>query len=131
MNLLEWKAEYSVGIQSMDDEHREMIGLINKFYTELGEHRDSDSIEQFLGEVHSAIASHFALEERIMRDSKFGEYLAHKDDHEELLDQIRNMMDGFDEDPEAGFNTLQQSLSSWFSQHFSTFDARLHGKLNH
>ena len=38
---------------------------------------------------------HFALEERIMRDSGYSEYEDHKDDHEELLDEIRDLMDGF------------------------------------
>jgi hemerythrin len=131
MNLLEWKAEYSVGIQSMDDEHREMIGLINKFYTELGGRRDPDAIEQFLGEIHSTIAGHFALEERIMRDSGYGEYLEHKDDHEELLDQIGDMMDAFYADAATGFVVLEERLSAWFGEHFNSFDARLHGKLNH
>ena len=131
MSLLEWKAEYSVGIQSMDDEHRQMIGLINEVYAELGGRRDSDSIEQFLGEVHSAIASHFALEERIMRDSGYSEYLAHKDNHEDLLDQIGDMMDAFHEDAATGFVVLEERLSTWFGEHFKSFDARLHGRLQH
>jgi hemerythrin len=129
MSYLEWKAEYSVGIESMDVEHREMIELINNVYGELEGRRDTDAIEGFLGEVHSAISSHFALEERIMREAGYEEYEAHKNDHEALLDQIHEMMDASFENADTGLEILEGNLSSWFSNHFSTFDARLHGKL--
>jgi len=129
MSLLNWKPEYSIGIDSMDDEHRQMIQLINELHAELQARRDVDSIEQFLGDTHTAIAMHFALEERVMREAGYAEYDAHKEDHEDLLDQIRDMMDIFDQDAEAGFRVLSERLSDWFLNHFGTFDARLHGKL--
>jgi len=129
MKYLEWKAEYSVGVESMDMEHRELIEMINTFYTELHECRDFNSIEQFLGEIHNAIGSHFALEEHFMRESQYVEYAEHKDDHEDLLDEIRDMMDTFDSDAPSGLDVLEERLSNWFGEHFKTFDARLHGKL--
>ena len=69
MAYLEWKPEYSVGSQAIDDEHREMIDLINTLRVELGDAADKESIERFLGDIQSGIAMHFALEERLMRDN--------------------------------------------------------------
>lgn len=129
MTLLQWQSQYSVGIDAMDYEHRQMIDLINELYVELKDRRDSVAIEQFLGDIHSAISMHFALEERIMQDAAYEEYEAHKDDHEDLLDQIRSMMDTFSRNSDEGFVELEQRLSDWFARHFSSFDARMHGKL--
>jgi len=129
MTLLNWKPAYSLAIPSVDLEHREMIALINECYDAMGENADAASIEQFLGEIHSNISAHFALEEQSMRKAEYAEYEAHKDDHEDLLDRIRDMMDHFDADPEAGLEILRDSLSDWFARHFSTFDARLHNQL--
>ena len=129
MSLLQWKPEYSVGIDSMDDEHREMIDLINTTYEELESDPDADQIEKCLGDIFTTISMHFALEERMMLNSNYAEYAAHKEDHEELLDQIRDLMDDFDADTASGAVRLEQSLSDWFTGHFSTFDARLHGQL--
>ena len=126
---MQWKPEYSVGVESMDDEHREMINLINDTYGKLESDPDADQIEQCLGDIFSTISMHFALEERLMRKSNYAEYQAHKDDHEELLDQIRDLMDDFAADTSSGAVKLEQSLSDWFAGHFSTFDARLHGEL--
>lgn len=130
MTLLTWKSEYSVGIEAVDFEHREMIELLNALYDELKDKSDPDAIEQFLGDIHATISAHFALEERVMQRSAYSEFEAHKDDHEELLDQIRDLMDTFILDSESGIALLQERLSDWFSVHFSTFDARLHGKLD-
>lgn len=129
MSLLEWKSEFSVGVESMDFEHRNMIAMINEIYDEMKARRDASSVEQFLGDIHAAISAHFALEERMMKDAGYGEYEAHKDDHEELLDQIRDMMDEFRVDSESGFGILKENLANWFEAHFASFDARLHGQL--
>ncbi len=130
MTLLTWKPEYSVGIESVDFEHREMIDLLNKIHEEMQSSKDADSIEQFLGDIHATISAHFALEERVMQRASYPEYEDHKNDHEELLDQIRDLMDVYSLDPVSGLSVLQQQLSSWFASHFSTFDARLHGQLD-
>jgi hemerythrin len=129
MGMLKWKTEYSVGIASIDDEHREMIELINDAYAKLDGAQDEAAIEYCLEKIYSTISLHFALEERIMRDRNYDEYDDHKEDHEELLDEIRDLMDGFAADPKGGSRLLQARLSGWFGKHFAGFDARLHGKL--
>ncbi len=130
MSLITWKPEFAVGIASVDFEHEQMIRLINEIYDEMKTRRDADSSEQFLGDVHFAISAHFALEERLMRDADYPEYQAHKEDHEELLDQLRDLMDQLVADPDKGFDLLHDKLSDWFENHFATFDARLHGQLD-
>ncbi|HNP35266.1 MAG TPA: hemerythrin family protein [Woeseiaceae bacterium] len=129
MSLLAWKPEYSVGVPSVDDEHRELIDLINVVYDELDGRCDSVSVDEFLGDIHAVISQHFALEEQLMRAAGYDSYAAHKDDHEELLDQIRDLMDVVADAPNRGLEQLRKRLSDWFSGHFSTHDARLHGKL--
>lgn len=129
MTLLKWKPAYSLGIPSVDLEHREMIEMINGVYASLEENADPDRVEAALEDIYAGIALHFALEERHMREAGYQEYEEHKDEHEDLLDQIRDMMDEYADDPLAGREGLQKSLSDWFGNHFATFDARLHHHL--
>ena len=131
MTYLEWKPEYSVGVAAIDKEHREMIELINTTYEKLESNADAEEIERFLGEIYAGIAAHFALEERIMQNAQYREYQAHKEDHEDLLDQIHGMMDELVSDPAQGTRKLKQNLGDWFGRHFATFDARLHRDLPH
>ena len=129
MTLIKWQPSFALGIPSVDHEHRELIGAINTVYDSMVNNADPEIIEACLEDIYADVSAHFALEERHMRDAGYEEYEAHKEQHEDLLDQIRSMMDLFEEDPESGRITLQQELSDWFSIHFATFDARLHHKL--
>jgi hemerythrin len=130
MALLEWKPEYSVGNPAIDHEHEQMIRQINLLYEKLGDPLDTEAVETVLGEIHANISSHFALEERLMREISYIEYEDHKDDHEDLLDQIHELMDSFNSEPESGRKLLKTRMSDWFGRHFSSFDARLHHHLN-
>jgi len=131
MKYLKWDECYSVGVDSVDYEHQNLMDMINMIYAELADQRDIAEIEKTVSDVHAEISAHFALEERLMKNAVYDEYEAHKNDHEELLDQIRNMMDAIASDPEPALDILSEQLSEWFSGHFSTFDARLHSRLGH
>lgn len=129
MALLQWNNAFSVGVPAIDHEHREMIGLINELHASLVNDKSDPTIEEFLGEVHARIAAHFALEEKLMREHRYDEFDAHKADHERLLDDIREIMDAYDADPELDEPAFSRRLDAWFSTHFLTHDARLHRRI--
>jgi hemerythrin len=128
MTLLQWKDRYSVGIAAVDHEHKELIDLINRLYDEWAKGGPRGSVESFFGDLYKGISAHFALEERFMRECGYDQLTAHKNDHERLLDEIRDIMDDF-VDEEQTANALSGRLEAWFSRHFETHDARLHQKL--
>lgn len=129
MSLLQWKPEYSVGIKSVDHEHQELIALINTLHDSLSEPGNEVTVTEFLGEIYAKIAAHFALEEREMRERGYDEFADHKADHENLLDDIREIMDDYELRGAFDDETLAARLGDWFVTHFSTKDARLHKHL--
>ncbi len=130
MALIEWRQEFSVGNAAIDHEHEQMIEQINQLYEQLDHPVDALTIEALLGEIQADISAHFALEELLMREAGYAEYEDHKDDHENLLDQIHDMIFSFSEEPDVGRELLMNQLSDWFGRHFASFDARLHRQLD-
>ena len=103
-----------------------MAELLNQLFAELDYAPDDDAAGDFLGEVLANISAHFALEEKIMRDTDYDEYKLYKAYHEQFLDAIRDIMD----DHHAGQfgdvpDLLGGCLRNWFAEHFQAFDARL------
>ena len=130
MTFITWKAEYSLGIPSADAEHKELIELLNESYEELlRPGTDESAAQDFLGELYAKISAHFALEEKLMRDHRYDGYQEHKADHERLLDEIRDLMDEYEDSKELDAETFARKLDAWFSNHFRTMDARLHHRL--
>ena len=128
MALLQWKDNYSVGIDAVDHEHKELITLINRLHDELTAKGDAPSVGAFFGDLFTGISAHFALEEKFMRERRYDQLAQHKAEHERLLDEIRDIMDDF-EDHRAASAELSARLDAWFSRHFETHDARLHKAL--
>ena len=126
MTLIEWKDEFSVGVAAVDHEHRELIALINALHADIGAGASRDTVIESLGEIYAQISAHFALEEKFMRESGYMAYAEHKEDHEILLDDLRDIMDQVEDDGSYGEARLSSDLGFWFSEHFRTHDARLH-----
>lgn len=126
MSRLQWRDEFSVGIAEVDHEHRELIQLINELQKNLRAGDDADKILESLGEIYAQIAAHFALEEKMMRNTRYPAYAEHKEDHETLMDDLRDIMDGVEDDGVLDEAQLTDDLDRWFSDHFRTHDAKLH-----
>ncbi len=130
MALIEWKEAFKVGVPSVDYEHRCLIDLLNELHAGLQGEADKEAVSRFLGEVHARISAHFALEEKIMRDHRYDLYEDHKADHERLLDEIRDIMEHYENDDYFNYEeVLASHLHGWFTAHFKTRDARLHKML--
>ena len=78
MPIIEWRDDYQVGAPEIDQEHRELIELINEFHRTVASGAEADWVLEHLGEIHARISGHFALEERLMRDEHYPEYRSHK-----------------------------------------------------
>lgn len=129
MSLLQWREEFATGIEDVDYEHREMVDLINQLYISLSDKSSDMGVMDFLGEINARISSHFALEEKIMRERNYDQYQDHKEDHERLLEEIRDIMDDYEDKPHFDESAFASRLSRWFSEHFKTKDARFHKHL--
>lgn len=129
MDLLHWDDRYSVGIAAVDHEHRELIALINRLYEEASAQGSRDAVLGFFGDLFKAISAHFALEERFMRERDYDQVTQHKNDHERLLDEIRDLMEAYEASARFDDGLLADALDAWFARHFETHDARLHKAL--
>jgi hemerythrin-like metal-binding protein len=129
VTLLKWRDEFRIGIAEVDHEHWELIGLINSLHGRLEKPGQGAGVGEFLGEVHAQISAHFALEEKVMRSRRYAEFADHKQDHERLLDEIREIMDAYELHSRYDDGALAAALDTWFGEHFRTRDARLHAAL--
>ena len=126
MTLLLWRDDFRIGIDEVDQEHQELIGLINETHAALGSDRSGERVEAFLGEIFARISAHFALEEKAMQVRRYPDAAAHKADHERLLDDLRDLMDEQADGRALDEADFASRLEAWFGNHFRTFDARLH-----
>jgi hemerythrin-like metal-binding protein len=129
MARLAWRPEYSVGDPAVDHEHQELIDLVNQTADAIEAGEGADRIDRSFGDLLRSVSSHFALEERQMREAAYDRLTEHKADHERLIDALRDIMDRAAVLPERSSERLVATLDAWFADHFRTHDARLHRRL--
>ena len=71
MRLVSWKDEYSVGIDSIDDEHRQLIETINRLHEELDSPDRKRTVPGFFKRLMVEIKTHFVHEEEFMREHDY------------------------------------------------------------
>ena len=64
-----------------------------------------------------------------MREHRYDQAAEHKQAHEALLEQLRDIMEDFEADRTGASRKLAAQLDDWFTIHFKTHDARLHRRL--
>lgn len=125
-SLIEWREQFAIGLPEVDHEHRDLIATINTLHARLGSAAPAGEVVGALGDIHSAIAAHFALEERSMAQLGYPALPAHKADHERLLDEILDILDGVAAAQDYSPGALGVMLADWFGVHFRSHDADLH-----
>lgn len=127
--LIEWREEFETGDPAIDHEHKEMINWINEFLEMEYDPSDTDLALDQLGNIYAWISAHFALEETTMRAQRYAGLASHKDDHEKLLDELRDLMEAIEQSGYSGMeDSIKTRMSDWFVNHFKTQDALWHSR---
>ncbi len=115
---LKWTEEHSIGIESLDFEHRDLFNRINELLKDLASQRDKEEAEEFLGEIHARMEAHFALEEQFMKEKKYPGYADHKREHDKFLDDFVDAMTQFENDPGVPhIDALETEVKRWIVDH--------------
>lgn len=126
MSLIEWSDAFNLGIEDVDSEHRALVALINALHDAMAVGAGRADVVEGISQIHALVAAHFAREEAFMRETRYMAYAEHKEDHEILLDDLRDTIDRVGRDGEYDEAMLSADLQYWFTEHFRTHDARLH-----
>ena len=126
MSLVEWKDEFNLGIEEVDIEHRNLVALINALHEAMLAGASRADIVEGITQIYTLVSTLFDREEAFMRETRYMAYAEHKEDHEVLLDDLREILDQVRSGGRYAEERLSDDLQYWFSEHFRTHDARLH-----
>jgi hemerythrin len=65
MALFDWKEDYSVGVASIDDQHKRLIAWINRLHEAMTAGAAGNVMEQTLADLIDYTVYHFATEEKL------------------------------------------------------------------
>ena len=124
---MEWNEELAVGIQEIDEQHRQIIRLFNEAIGLCYTGADRAAADSALDNLGAYIIEHFCVEERMLRAAGDPGYEDHKKKHDDFVIRFQALRGRFDEEgpsPTVAL-TLTTTLASWLLDHFKTTDRGL------
>ncbi len=87
-DLFVWKPDFSVGIGSIDEQHKQLVSFINTLHDAMRAGSGNAAIEPILAELIEYTKYHFGHEEEIFRATAYGDSATHKLEHDKLTRQV-------------------------------------------
>lgn len=116
MAYLDWNPAFETGIPGIDHEHRRLVDMLNEINESIVNAVDPREVAGVLAEFHALASAHFALEEKIMRDQKFAGLQERQQNHYRLLDEVRDIMDAYEDGSFDSGTSLPETLKQWLAK---------------
>jgi len=130
MALIDWTEKMSVGVAQFDDDHKQVIGLLNGLFEDARAGHAKEAIGGILDELIGYARSHFAAEEKLLRDFRYPKLIEHEKEHQALIVRVLQLR----EDYLAGIDSrlsleLAAFLKGWLVDHILGADRDYGGYL--
>lgn len=123
-NYIDWSDELSVGIEEIDEQHKILVGLLNRLYEAIIKKTDKDEMTVILNELAQYTVIHFAVEESLMRIFDYPQYDDHKKHHQELTKQVVDLQRKFVQGKVSISMEVLHFLRHWLTEHIMGDDKR-------
>ncbi|WP_130470235.1 bacteriohemerythrin [Candidatus Magnetaquicoccus inordinatus] len=125
LQQLQWDASYHVGLAEIDDDHLRLVGLLNGLIAGLNEQASVERIAGLLNELVNYTAWHFRHEERLMQSYRYPEFIAHKRQHTQLIEEATSCQSRWQSEGLPVVQTVVELLKGWLLNHVLIVDKML------
>ena len=125
MKELIWDDSLSVQVQEIDEDHRKLMELFNILNCSVVEGDVSNYIEAVFEELISFTIWHFKHEERLMLKYSYNDRLAHKEEHQELIESAKEMLQNTLKEGKSLSSENIEFLEYWLIGHILGADMEL------
>jgi|TARA_Y100000310_G_scaffold286289_1_gene310321 hemerythrin len=85
MHKIEWSESFSVGVKTLDDQHKTLIAMINALIDASDGEDASDVLSASIASMIEYAATHFDEEERLMLEYDYPDYETQRRQHGEFI----------------------------------------------
>lgn len=122
MAVIGWKEIYATGIVALDNEHRGLIGEINRLYEAIRDKHGEKIVGEILDSLTTYTVEHFDHEEKLMAEYHFSGLEEHRKIHQALIAKVKEFRQRVDGGEEGVAQDLLKFLRSWLLEHILEVD---------
>lgn len=119
--MIQWKDEYAIGMDVIDEQHKRIFDIANRAYTLLKNELVTDkydAIVEIVNELKEYTIYHFQTEEAHMQGIGYRRYFSQKIAHDNFLLKMDEVdLSKVDEDHNEYLLELLEFVTNWLLQH--------------
>jgi hemerythrin len=130
MPVLPWNQGFSVFIKKFDDQHKQLVNLINQLHDAMIVGKGREALGEILQSLAEYTSNHFRDEEMLMKLHGYDGYEDHKKEHNMLIVQVKEKLESFRQGNNIVTHDVMSFLRNWLTQHIMDVDKKYGPFLN-
>ena len=130
MALFAWNEKYSVNIRELDEQHKKLIGMVGRLHDAMRQGKGKQALEEVLRNLIQYTKTHFAAEERLMKNHEFPGYESHKAKHDGMTKKVADLYREYQDGKTAITLEVMTFLENWIDKHIMGTDKQYSPFLN-
>ena len=121
---LKWNQQLASGIETIDEQHKKILHLLDKLVTANKTPGDTENLMNALAEFNRALEEHFDFEENLLAESDYRDLKRHQAGHDEIAETLRGITTSVMLDESQIAPEMIDRVIRWFEDHLTSEDTR-------
>jgi hemerythrin len=117
-----WKDSYSVNVQEIDVQHKEITNMLNDLYDAFLQKEHETKIGEIIGKLTEYALYHFETEEKYFHQFSFPKMEEHVQEHRNFTEKVKLFRQEYDRNKGALTYKLINFLREWLMNHILISD---------
>lgn len=124
---IEWTADLTAGVKEIDNQHKELFQRINSLLDACNRGKGKAEVGKVIKFLEDYVITHFSEEEKYMVKYDYPDYLSHKKQHSEFMENFLKLKTQFEaEGPGVHIVVITNRLIiDWLRNHIRKTDTAL------
>ena len=124
MALFNWTEKFILGIPEIDEQHKQIVDLINKLSDLRNKDADKEGLGEIINELISYTKTHLSYEENLLKQHEYPEFASHKSNHEQLTKQAVDFQKKYFLGNTGLSTEIAILLNDWLAEHILEIDKK-------
>ncbi len=124
MGFITWTDELSVGMDEIDDQHKELVKMINQFYDDIASKSSNDNIVALIQKMADYTVYHFNTEEKYFADFNYKFTEEHKQAHAGFVSKVLDVQEKIRSGKLVVSFEITSFLRDWLREHIMGSDRK-------
>jgi hemerythrin len=124
MDIIKWRASYETGIRKMDEEHKQLIVVINTLFNMIRSGEKEADLKKVYDTLSAYTQKHFRHEEEILKKHGYEDFDDQKFEHSQFIEELEKMRSELDSNSEEAVAKVYKFLREWWIDHIVGSDKK-------